>query len=146
MQPRCTIVTLGVRDLERARRFYVDGLGWPVEVDVPGQGIYLRWGSGQLLCLFDVAQLAAEVGGTQVDPGGAVVLGHNVASDKEVMEALEAVRVLGATVLSSGQSREWGGFSGFFADLDGYRWEVAHNPGLLVGEDGSVTLIAPAGD
>jgi len=130
VEPRISVVTLAVRDLAVSRRFYLDGLGWGAVVDVPGEVVMVQVGAHVVLSLWDEAAFAAEVGpvarGDGVPP---LTLAHNVATPAEVDEVLEAARAAGAPVVSAARTREWGGYSGYFADPDGFRWEVAHNPG-----------------
>ena len=130
MEPRISVVTLAVRDLAVSRRFYLDGLGWGAVVDVPGEVVMVQVGAHVVLSLWDEAAFVAEVGpvarGDGVPP---LTLAHNVATPAEVDEVLEAARAAGAPVVSAARTREWGGYSGYFADPDGFRWEVAHNPG-----------------
>lgn len=140
MEPRLTLLSLGVRDVERSRRFYVDALGWPALLVVPGEVVMLQVGHGLVLSLWDLEQMRAEIG-TVGDPATAsVALAHNVADVAAVVRVLDEAVAAGGMLVQPGQRRIWGGFSGYFADPDGYRWEVAHNAGLVVGADGTVTL------
>lgn len=130
MEPRISIVTLAVRDLDASRRFYLDGLGWTAVLDVPGEVVMVQVGPHLVLSLWDEAAFAAEVGpvgrGDGVPP---LTLAHNVRTAAEVDEVLAAARAAGAATVTEATRREWGGYSGYFADPDGFRWEVAHNPG-----------------
>ena len=130
MDPRISVVTLAVRDLAASRRFYLDGLGWSAVVDVPGEVVMVQVGEHVVLSLWDEAAFVAEVGpvarGDGVPP---VTLAHNVATVEAVDAVLAAARAAGASLVGEGEHREWGGYSGYFADPDGFRWEVAHNPG-----------------
>lgn len=127
MEPRLNLVTLVVADLDRARRFYVDGLGWPVALDVPGEVVMIHIGNKLVLSLWAEASARAEIG--EVSRGGTLpfTLAHNVASPEEVDAVLETARAASATVYAA-ERRDWGGYSGYFTDPDGFRWEVAHNP------------------
>lgn len=144
MQQHVNVITLGVGDVERSHRFYVDGLGWTPTMYVPGEVLFIQVGGGVLLSLWSIDEMAAEAGATAPVAGplgrAPITLGHNVASEVEVDTALEAARAAGGEVLVGGARRAWGGYSGYFADLDGYRWEVAHNPGLTVRADGRVVF------
>jgi catechol 2,3-dioxygenase-like lactoylglutathione lyase family enzyme len=128
MDPRISFVTLAVRDLDASRRFYVDGLGWPAELDVPGEVVMIRVGEHLILSLWDEAHFEAEVGaigrGDGVPP---FTLAHNVATPEEVDTVLAEAAVAGAEV-GGAEQRDWGGYTGYFADPDGVRWEIAHNP------------------
>ena len=140
MDPRLTLLSLGVADVERARRFYVDGLGWDPLLVVPGVVVMIQVGPGLLLSLWDLEEMRAEIGEVGAPGTAPVALAHNVEDADAVVRVLEAAVAAGATLVAPGRAREWGGFSGYFADPDGYRWEVAHNAGLVVGPDGTVTL------
>lgn len=138
MDPRISFVTLAVADLAASRRFYLDGLGWSAELDVPGEVVMVRVGERLILSLWDRAAFEAEVGGPAATDGiPPVTLAHNVARRSDVDAVLATARAAGATV-GEAQSRDWGGYTGYFADPDGFRWEVAWNPGpvgLLVVPD-----------
>ena len=146
MEPRVSLITLGVRDVARARAFYVDGLGWAPVNEVPGEVVFLQVGHGLLLSLWRRADLLEEAGpGIHEghhgpEPVTPVALAHNVGSPAEVDDVLASALAAGGSVVVHAQVRAWGGYSGYFADPDGFRWEVAHNPGLLVSDDGRVTF------
>ncbi len=144
MDPRLSIVTLGVHDLAAARRFYVEGLGWTATVDVPGEIVAIQVGHGLLLSLYGREDLADEAGDIYSGSQGApITLGHVVADEGAVTEVLDQAVAAGGTLLAPAQRRSWGGLSAYFADPDGYRWEVLHNPGLSVAGDGRV-MVGPA--
>jgi predicted lactoylglutathione lyase len=128
MDQRISFITLAVADLEASRAFYLDGLGWSAELDVPGEVVMIRTGQHLVLSLWAVDAFEAEVGaiarGQGVPP---ITLAHNVATESEVDEILELARRLGAAVAQA-ERRDWGGYSGYFADPDGFRWEIAVNP------------------
>ncbi|WP_336705897.1 VOC family protein [Oerskovia sp. USHLN155] len=156
MEPRVSLITLGVRDVARARAFYVDGLGWEPVTEVPGEVVFLQVGHGLLLSLWRRADLLEEAGpgvheahhSSEHSPGHVlpVALAHNVGSPAEVDDVLASALAAGGSVVVHAQVRVWGGYSGYFADPDGFRWEVAHNPGLVVSDDGRVTFVAPEPD
>ena len=131
MDPRVSFITLAVADLDATRAFYVDGLGWAPEVYVPGEVLMIRVGEHLVLSLWSEEGFQAEVGpirrGRGIVP---VTLAHNVATEDEVDQVLALARSLGAEA-SHGVRREWGGYTGYFADPDGFRWEIAHNPGEI---------------
>ncbi|HSF98395.1 MAG TPA: VOC family protein [Ornithinibacter sp.] len=146
MEQRLSFVTFAVRDLERSRAFYVHGLGWVPELEVPGEVLMFMVGERLVLSLWDRAAFEAEVGSPALDGAGVppVSVAHNVATPAEVRAVLERARSAGATV-SGPEAREWGGYSGYFADPDGFRWEVAWNPGpigLLVVPDTDPAALA----
>jgi catechol 2,3-dioxygenase-like lactoylglutathione lyase family enzyme len=129
MEPRISFVTLAARDLEATRAFYVDGLDWSPELDVAGEVVMIRVGEHLILSLWDVASFEAEVGaigrGDGVPP---FTLAHNVATREDVDSVLDDARSAGA-VVGEAADRDWGGYTGYFADPDGVRWEIAWNPG-----------------
>ena len=130
MDQRISFITLAIADLDAARAFYVDGLGWQPELDVPGEVIMIRAGERLILSLWDRAAFEAEVGepaGTGLPP---ITLAHNVATREEVDEVLALAARLGRPVAGPAE-REWGGYTGYFADPDGFRWEIAWNPGPI---------------
>ncbi len=145
MEQRLTLVTLGVPDLDAARRFYLDGLGWRPVLDIPDAVTFVQVGPGVVLSLFDAAGLAADIGDGRAAaprPDG-VTLAHNVDSPEQVDAVLaDAVRA-GATVLKPAQRASWGGYHAYFADPAGTAWEVAHNPGLTTDADGNVRISEP---
>lgn len=132
MDQRISFITLAVADLERSRRFYLDGLGWTAELDVPGEVVMVRVGAALVLSLWAEAEFAAEVGpvrrGDGVPP---VTLAHNVPTRADVDGVLATARAAGATDVGEAVERDWGGYTGYFADPDGFRWEVAWNPGRI---------------
>ncbi|MBC7172850.1 MAG: VOC family protein [Polyangiaceae bacterium] len=127
MEPRLNFVTLVVADLDRARRFYLDGLGWAAALDVAGEVVMVHVGDKLVLSMWAESAARAEIG--EVTRGGTLpfTLAHNVASPAEVDAVLETARAAGATVHVA-QQRGWGGYSGYFVDPEGFRWEVAFNP------------------
>jgi catechol 2,3-dioxygenase-like lactoylglutathione lyase family enzyme len=128
MDPRISFVTLAVRDLDASRHFYVEGLGWEAELDVPGEVVMIRVGEHLILSLWDEAHFEAEVGaigrGDGVPP---FTLAHNLATPDGVDAVLRDARAAGADV-GAAEQRDWGGYTGYFADPDGVRWEIAYNP------------------
>jgi catechol 2,3-dioxygenase-like lactoylglutathione lyase family enzyme len=128
MDPRVSFLTLAVADLDRSRRFYVDGLGWEPELDVQDV-IMFRVAEKVILSLWSRVGFESEVGPVQQGPGIVpITLSHNLASPQEVDQVIEEARTAGAGEVRGGEPREWGGYSGYFADPDGFRWEIACNP------------------
>ena len=128
MEPRLSFVTLGVGDLERSTRFYRDVLRLPQIPTPPGVSFFemgRTW-----LSLFPREELAADAGVPAEGGGGfpGFTLAHNVRSAGEVDALLAAVEAAGARIVKPGQRAEWGGHTGYFADPDGFLWEVAWNP------------------
>ncbi len=131
MDQRISFVTLAVADLDRTGAFYVDGLGWTPELFVPGEVLMIRAGETLVLSLWSETGFEAEVG--PIRRGAGLVpftLAHNVATRAEVDEILDLAGSLGAEV-SRAERRDWGGYTGYFADPDGFRWEIAVNPGEI---------------
>jgi uncharacterized protein len=130
MDQRLSLVTIAVADLEATRRFYVDGLGWEPMIFVPGDVLMIKVADKVILSLWDRDHFEAEVGPIVAGPGVApLTLAHNVGSRDEVDEVLATAREVGADPVHDGVDREWGGYTGYFGDPDGYRWEVAWAPG-----------------
>lgn len=127
MEPRISIVTLGVSDLSRSIEFYRDGLGLPLQND--GEGIAFFETSGTQLALYPRDEMAVDVG---VEPSGSgfsgATLAHNVRSQAAVDELLTEAEAAGAEIVKPAQETFWGGYSGYFEDPDGHLWEVAWNP------------------
>lgn len=133
MKPHLSMVTLGVRDLPRAIRFYEQGLGLPrMEVDSDAVAFFPL--AGAWLGLYGRDDLAKDAGIPAEGSGfGGVALAHNVASREEVDATLAQAVGAGATLVKPGQDVFWGGYSGYFADPDGHLWEVAWNLHMQVG-------------
>lgn len=125
MKPHLSLITLGVKDVQRATEFYTK-LGFPTE---PSDEITFIKLPTVWLSLYGLDALAqdANVDSTRSGFSG-MTLAHNVLSEKQVDEVIEEVRKLGAKITDEPQKKEWGGYSGYFQDTDGYLWEVAYNP------------------
>ncbi|MGI9080347.1 MAG: VOC family protein [Acidimicrobiales bacterium] len=137
MEPRVSLVTLGVADVGRARTFY-EALGWTGE-SPDGDVVFFQVG-GMVFALWARTKLAAD--SAVDDPGGwgGVTLAHCVASPGAVDDILKTAEGAGATISRPGAATFWGGYSGIFIDPDGHPWEVAHNPGWVLNEDGTIRL------
>lgn len=132
MDQRISFVTLAVPDLDAVRRFYVDGLGWTAALDVPGEVLMVKVGDRLVLSLWSEAGFEAEVGPIRRGDGLApVTLAHNVATTALVDEVLATAEAAGAADVRPAVQRDWGGYSGYFSDPAGFRWEVAFNPGPI---------------
>ena len=138
MEQRLTCVTLGVADLPRARRFY-EALGWSSSCAPDSDVVFFQSGD-MVLALWGREKLAEDSVVTDSGGWGGVTLAHNVGSAEEVDRVLEEARAAGATIGRPGAQTFWGGYSGVFLDPEGHPWEVAHNPGWTLAEDGSVRL------
>ena len=130
MDQRISFLPLAVADLARTHAFYVDGLGWTPELYVPGEVLMIRTGEHLILSLWARPGFEAEVGPIgRVDGIVPLTIAHNVRTEAEVDEVLALARGIGADPVQDGVRRDWGGYTGYFADPDGYRWEIAMNPG-----------------
>jgi uncharacterized protein len=138
MKQRISLITLGVADLARARRFY-EALGWTTGAEPEDDVVFFQAG-GIVVALWDRALLAED--STVRDSGGwgGVTLAYNVRSPEEVDAVIEEAREAGATIGREPAETFWGGYSAVFLDPDGHPWEVAHNPHWAIREDGSVDL------
>jgi uncharacterized protein len=141
MEQRISLITLGVHDVSRAQGFY-EALGWHVDggVDDENDHVVFFQTGGLIFALWDRAKLEADSGVADGGEWGGVTMAHNVRSPAEVDAVLAEARHAGATIARDGAATFWGGYSGVFIDPDGHPWEVAHNPGWTVNEDGSTTL------
>ena len=128
MEPRISIITLGVTDLQRATAFYREGLKLP-ERKQGSDNITFFETSGTWLALYGRAALAEDAQAPSEGSGfRAFTLAHNVGSPEEVDQVLEDAVTAGATLVKAAQKAFWGGYSGYFADPDGFLWEIAWNP------------------
>jgi uncharacterized protein len=144
MDQRLSIVTLGVADLARARKFYCKGLGWK-ESSASQPAVSFIDAGGVVLGLFGRHALAEDacLADAPPSPPGAfegITLAHNVRSKQAVDKVLAEAVKAGAALLKPGQDVFWGGYSGYFADPDGHAWEVAWNPFFPMDKAGRVKL------
>lgn len=143
VEQRLSLVTLGVTDLEASTRFYRDTLGWTPSSSGGGEVTFFPL-NGVVLGLYPAASLAADAG-LELEKGGGfsrVALAHNVRERDDVDRVLARVEAAGARLVKAATDAEWGGRSGYFADPDGFLWEVAWNPGFPIHADGSVEIPA----
>jgi uncharacterized protein len=138
VKQRANLVTLGVADLGRARRFY-EALGWTTGAGPDDDVVFFQAGE-MVLALWDRARLAEDSGVEDTGGWGGVTLALNFGSAGEVDSAIEEARAAGAEIAREPAETFWGGYSGLFVDPDGHPWEVAHNPHWTVTEDGGVRL------
>lgn len=139
MEQRLSLITLGVADLARARRFYEDGLGWTK--GNPEEEVAFYQLGGMVLALWTRADLAVDAGIEDTGaPFGGIALAFNTRSRAEVDDVIGTAVAAGGTSVKPGTATEWGGYSGYFRDPDGHLWEVAHNPGWTVDEAGRTLL------
>jgi len=138
MEQRISLVTLGVGNVARAKAFY-EKLGWRgQEVE---NTVFFQAG-GLALVLWNHDELAADCGleNTSREGFGGIALAHNVRSPREVDETIAAAQAAGGTITRPPDKTFYGGYAGYFLDLDGHAWEIAHNPGFALAEDGSLTV------
>ena len=138
MEQRISLITLGVADLKRSRAFY-ERLGW--QGQEIKETVFFQVG-GMALVLWGREKLGLHCGIHDEQAGGfsGVVLAHNVRSEAEVEDVITSAKRAGATVTRPPARTTYGGYAGFFIDLDGHAWEVAHNPGFPLGDEGSITV------
>jgi uncharacterized protein len=135
---RLSLVTLGVSDLDRARRFY-EALGWTSGWQEGEDVVFFQAGC-MILALWGRDQLAEDTGVSDNGGWGGITLAYNARSPEEVDGVLREAEQAGATIVRAGAETFWGGYSGLFTDPEGHAWEVAHNPHWTLGEDGSISL------
>lgn len=138
MKQRLNVITLGVTDLERARRFY-EALGWKTGADPTDDVVFFQAGE-MVVALWDRARLAADSCVEDAPGWGGVTLAVDFGSREEVDAVTEEARAAGARIGREPAETFWGGYSAVFIDPDGHPWEVAHNPHWTVTEDGGVKL------
>jgi uncharacterized protein len=139
MEQRVSLITLGVTDVGVARRFY-ERLGWRVGLDVE-ETVFFQAGD-LVLTLWGRDKLGADVDLPGGGGWGGVVLAHNVRSREEVDRVVEEAREAGARITREPRETFYGGYAGVFTDPDGHPWEVAHNPGFELRDDGGLRLPA----
>jgi hypothetical protein len=138
VEQRVSLITLGVDDVAAARRFY-EALGWHCkEVE---QTVFMQAG-GSVVVLARREKLAVDAGVQDAggDGFGGIALAHNVRSREEVDEVIATAEAAGAAITKPAAETFYGGYAGYFADLDGHLWEIAYNPGFTLTEDGSLVL------
>lgn len=128
MRPKINIVTLGVKDFKASLEFYKDGLGWKTSSASQGNIAFFPLG-GIVLALYPRELLAEDAKLNQEGSGfTGITLAYNAKSVEEVDKVLSQVKKLGATIVKKAENVFWGGYSGYFSDIDGHLWEVAYNP------------------
>jgi catechol 2,3-dioxygenase-like lactoylglutathione lyase family enzyme len=128
LEPRINIITIGVKNLDRAVRFYRDGLGWPLSSISGGDFAIFKISTGTALALYPRDLLTKDARVEDLGGYGGITLAQNVLSNEEVDRALSQAILAGGRLLKPAGNTEWGGYSGYFADPDGHPWEVAYNP------------------
>ena len=145
LDPRLSIITLGVADLARSREFYINGLGFPAFPDKQEEIVFLQL-NGFALALYPREKLAEDAYGDNPPPqaqAGATppfTLAYNVRSEAEVATTLAFAEQAGGKLIKPAQKVFWGGVSGYFTDPDGFLWEVAYNPHTPLDADGNFIM------
>jgi uncharacterized protein len=140
MEQRMNLITLGVVDLQRAVAFYENVVGWKAHSSPPGVVFFDL--NGVVLALWPHDELAQDIGMTaeNVPAYRGYALAYNARSQAEVDAIFDRLKQHGTTILKQPQKAFWGGYSGYFSDVDGHTWEVAYNPFWTIQEDGRVTM------
>jgi predicted lactoylglutathione lyase len=138
MEQRLSLITLGISDLERSRKFY-ESLGWTTRAEEGDDVVFFQAGC-MVVALWDRAKLAEDSEVEDSGGWGGVTLAYNTRTTDEVDRVIEEARKAGGEIGREPDETFWGGYSAVFIDPDGHPWEVAHNPHWTIEEDGSVTL------
>lgn len=138
MQQQISLITLGVADLGRSRRFYGDGFGWKPVFETPGIIFYQM--NGMVLGLWPTSDLEEDMQRPGLVRPGAFALAHNVAAKEDVQPVLDRLAAAGGRILRPADAPPHGGFRGYVADPDDHAWEIAWNPSWAIAEDGRITF------
>jgi predicted lactoylglutathione lyase len=139
MEQRVSLITLGVADLERSRKFY-ERLGWRRSM-ANAEGVVFFQTGGMALALYPRRDLAKDANLADDGRGfSGISLAYNTRSREDVDSVLAEAEAAGAKILKPAQTAFWGGYSGYFSDPDGFPWEVAWNPSFLIADDGSIKI------
>jgi len=141
VEQRLSVVTLGVRDLRRARAFY-DAIGWHSSAGADDDVVFYQAGA-LVVALWGRDKLAEDSAVADGEGWGGVTLAYNTRSPAEVDAVIDQARAAGAEIGRAPGPTFWGGYSGLFIDPEGHPWEVAHNPGWTIDESGAVSLAGP---
>ena len=138
MQQQISVITLGIADLTRSRRFYVDGFGWKPVLETPDIIFYQM--NGLMLGTWLASSLEADSQRKHASGPGAFSLAHNVKTQADVQPTLDHLARFGGKILRPADAPPHGGFRGYIADPDGHAWEIAWNPAWLISSEGYVTF------
>ena len=138
MQQQISLITLGVADLGRSRRFYGDGFGWKPVFETPGIIFYQM--NGMVLGLWPTSDLEDDMQRPGLVRPGAFALVHNVATKEDVQPVLDRLAAAGGRILRPADAPPHGGFRGYAADPDDHAWEIAWNPSWAIAKDGRITF------
>ena len=137
MQQQISVITLGISDIARSKRFYVDGFGWKPVFETPEIVFYQM--NGLMLGTWLGAALEADMQRGLARPG-AFSIAHNVLTQQEVQPLIDRLAAQGGRLLRTADAPPHGGFRGYVADPDDHAWEIAYNPAWPIAEDGRVTF------
>ena len=141
MDPRLHFITLACPDLDATRSFYTTGLGWQPLIDVPGEVIFYQAAPGLVLGFFEATSFNRDLGRPGAANVSGVTLAHNVESPDAVRQTVTLCTTAGGTVLTPPEDGAFGGiFHAHVQDPNGVIWEIAHNPGWSVADDGAVSF------
>jgi uncharacterized protein len=139
MNQHLHLITLGVRDFEKSKKFYAETLGW--KISRPQEGIAFFQAGGVVLAIYPREELAEDALTSPEGSGFAgFTLAYNARSEAEVDEIISDLKSKGVKIAKEPQKVFWGGYSSYFADPDDYLWEVAYNPFFAFDEDGNLKL------
>lgn len=144
MEQRLSLLTLGVSDLRKAVQFYEGVLGWK-KADGP-DGVAFFQAGGVIFGLFPHEELAKDmkISAATLSPYRGFTLAYNARNEAEVDRIFADLKAKGVKILKAPEKVFWGGYSGYFADIDGHHWEVAFNPFWTIGDDGRMSMVPPA--
>lgn len=143
MEQRLSVVTLGVRDITKSRQFYEAGLGWRRNAGEDDVAFYQAGGFVVALYAWDKLAEDAHVAPSGVGFRG-ISLGFCTHSKQKVDDILSAAKAAGGAVIVNSRDTFWGGYAGYFTDLDGHLWEIAWNPGWTLTDKGETLLEKPS--
>ena len=139
MKQHIHIITLGVNDFEKSKKFYAETLGW--KISRPQEGIAFFQAGGVVLAIYPREMLAEDALVSPEASGfSGIALAYNARSESEVDEIIADLKSKGVKIIKEPQKVFWGGYSSYFADPDDYRWEVAYNPFFAFDESGNLKL------
>jgi catechol 2,3-dioxygenase-like lactoylglutathione lyase family enzyme len=138
MQQQISVITLGIADIARSKRFYVDGFGWTPVFETPEIVFYQM--NGLMLGTWLSAALEADMRRGALARPGAFALAHNVSAQHEVQPLLDRLAAHGGRLLLAADAPPHGGFRGYVSDPDDHAWEIAYNPAWPIAPDGRVTF------
>lgn len=139
MEQRLSVITLGVESLSKAKKFYTEGLGWKLSSHSQ-EGFAVFQIGGMVFALYPKQALAQEVSRPVVQGFSGLTLAYNARSKAGVDATLDLAQDAGATILRKAEDNFWGGYSGYFSDLDGHVFEVAWNPFWPLDEHGNIDV------